>query len=136
MNLSGKCLCGAVSYSTAATPLFAGNCHCNDCKKSSGSGYSPTMFFPADAVSITGEVKYFASEGSSGKKVSRGFCPTCGSQVFGKPASAPGMLAIRAGSLDDTSQYEPQMDIFTSHAVAWDAMDDGLPKFIKMPPAD
>lgn len=134
MNFSGKCLCGAVSYTCTGEPVFAGNCHCNDCKKSSGSGYAPTIFFQESNVSIFGEVKYFESQGKSEKIVSRGFCPTCGSQVFGKPAAMPGMIAIRAGTLDDISKYKPQVDIFTSHAVAWDVMDESLPKFPEMPP--
>lgn len=136
MKLSGKCLCGKVSYTSSVEPVFAGNCHCNDCKKSSGGGYAPTMFFPEENVSISGEVKYFESKGRSGKMVSRGFCPTCGSQIFGKPDLMPGILAIRAGSLDDTSRYRPEIDIFTSHAVAWDVMDRSLPKSPEMPPQD
>ena len=134
MTLSGRCLCGSVSYTCSAEPVFAGNCHCNDCKKTSGSGYVPIMFFPEESVSISGEVKYFDSKGRSGEIVSRGFCPTCGSQIFGKPAVLQGLLGIRAGSLDDTSAYKPQVDIFTCHAVAWDVMDESLQKFSEMPP--
>lgn len=134
MNLSGKCLCGAVSYTCTSEPVFAGNCHCNDCKKSSGSGYAPAMFFLEDGVSISGGIKYFQTQGKSGQTVSRGFCPTCGSSICGKATAMPGMIGIRAGSLDDTSKYEPQIDIFTSHATAWDVMNEDLPKFPEMPP--
>ncbi len=136
MKMSGKCLCGAVSYTCSTDPVFTGNCHCNDCKKSSGSGYSPTMFFPENSVSVSGEVKYFESKGRSGKNVNRGFCPTCGSQLFGKPEVMPGLLAIKAGSLDDTSKFTPQIDVFVSHAAPWDVMDQDLPKFPEMPPQD
>jgi len=136
MNLSGNCLCGAVSYLCKVEPVMAGNCHCNDCKKSSGSGYSPTLFFPEPSVSISGEVKFYESKGKSGKLVSRGFCPNCGSQLFGKPEVLPGLIAIRAGTLEDTSKYKPQLDLFTSHAVEWDVMDESLPKFSEMPPEE
>lgn len=136
MSLSGKCLCGAVSYTCSVDPVLAGNCHCVDCKKSSGSGYAPTMFFPIDSVSITGDVKYYESTADSGKLINRGFCPNCGSQIFGKPEAFPDMLAIRAGSLDDTSQYKPQLDLYTSHGADWDVMDESLPKFPEMPPAE
>ena len=136
MSISGKCLCGAVSYTCSIPPVFSGNCHCNDCKKTSGSGYATAMFFPEDSVSISGKVKYFESKGSSGKMVKRGFCPTCGSQMFGIPEVMPGMLAIRAGSLENLSDYEPQMDIYTSHSTVWDVMAEGLPKFPEMPPQD
>jgi len=134
MSLSGKCLCGAVSYTCEVDPVFSGNCHCNDCKKSSGSGYAPTLFFPEDSVSVSGEVKYYDRQGGSGKTVSRGFCPQCGSQLFGKPGVMPGVLGIRAGSLDDVSAYTPQSDIFTSRAAAWECMDQDLPRFPDMPP--
>ncbi len=134
MSLSGKCLCGKISYTCEGEPVFAGNCHCTACKKSSGSGSAPTIFFAAEHISIVGEATYFESMGASGQIVSRGFCPTCGSQLFGKPAVMPGMIAIRAGTLDDPSMYKPQVNIFTSCAESWEVMDDNLPQFLEMPP--
>lgn len=136
MSISGGCLCGAVSYSCSGESVMAGNCHCVDCKKSSGSGYAPSMFFPEASVAILGEVKYFSSRGKNGAEVSRGFCPNCGSQLFGKPSATAGLISIRAGTLDNANHYKPQLDIYTSHAVAWDAMDDKLPKFPEMPPGE
>ena len=135
MNMSGSCLCGSVKYTCSGEVAMAGNCHCLDCKKASVSGYAPTLFVPESSLKITGEVKYYESTGSSsGTKVKRGFCPNCGSQIFGKPGALPGMLAIRAGSLEELSQYKPQIDIFTSRSPAWDCMDPNLPKFAEMPP--
>jgi hypothetical protein len=134
MNLSGSCLCGAVTYTCTSNPVLSGNCHCLDCKKASGSGYAPTLFVSENAISIAGEVKYYERIGNSGKQARRGFCPHCGSQLFGKTETMPGLLAIRAGSLTDLSQYKPQADIFTSRAPAWDCMDISLPKFAEMPP--
>ncbi len=134
MSLTGRCLCGAVRYTATGSPAFAGNCHCGDCKKSSGSGSAPTMFFPRANVAITGEVKYFASQGGSGATVERGFCPNCGSQLFGRPGTLPDMIGIRAGSLDDPSKYAPQLDIFTRRACQWEPMDEALPKFPDAPP--
>jgi hypothetical protein len=99
-----------------------------------GSGYAPTVFFPENAVSISGEVRRYSSTGDSGKSIQRGFCPTCGSQLFGQPAAMPGLLAIRAGTLDDTSMYKPEINIFTSSAATWDHMDPSIPSFPEMPP--
>lgn len=136
MNLSGSCLCGSVTYICTSEPVLAGNCHCLDCKKASGSGYAPTFFVPESAISITGEVKYYERMGNSGHLARRGFCPNCGSQLFGKPDAMPGLIAVRAGSLNDLSQYKPQIDIFVSRAPAWDCMDPALPKFQEMPPRE
>lgn len=130
-NLSGSCLCGAVTYTCTAKPILAVNCHCLDCKKASGSGYMASFFVKKEAITITGEIKYYEYQSASGNPTWRGFCPQCGSQLFGN--AMPGAIAVRAGSLDDPAQYRPEMDVFTSRAPAWDCMDAALPKFETLP---
>jgi len=71
--------------------------------------------------------------GDSGKRVSRGFCPSCGSRLFNAIAARPEIVAILAGSLDDPSIYKPIVDIYTSSAQPWDHMDPQTVKFLKMP---
>jgi hypothetical protein len=129
----GGCLCGAVRYESSGDSVFSGNCHCRDCQRSSGSGYTPALFVPAQTVKIQGEVKYFESLADSGKKISRGFCPKCGSQMFSKLEILPDMLGLRAGTLDDTSQYHPRVDIYTDSAAHWDVMNSELKKFSRSP---
>ncbi|MBM2805457.1 MAG: aldehyde-activating protein [Deltaproteobacteria bacterium] len=131
---SGGCICGAVRYECSAEPVVSGFCHCRDCQRETGSGFGATLFVPRNAVRITGEVKYYDGKGDSGQVVSRGFCPTCGARLFGKPALLPELLAIRAGSLDDPSRFRPERDIYVSSAQPWDFMNPALPKFAKMPP--
>ncbi len=132
-EFKGGCLCGAVRYECSAEPVWSGNCHCRDCQRISGGGYVSTLFVPEATVTITGDVKYFDKNGDSGHRVARGFCPTCGSQVFGKPEIIPGVLGIRAGSLDNPELYHPTMDIYTASAQPWDFMNPDLPKFPQLP---
>jgi hypothetical protein len=132
--LTGGCLCGAVHYTCAAEPVYSVNCHCRDCQKASGSGYAPIVMLPMAAVTVTGEVTYYASAGDSGQSVKRGFCPVCGSQLFGQPAIMPGVLGIKAASLDEPARYQPVADMYVGSAQAWDAMHPDLPKFAKAPP--
>jgi len=136
MNLSGSCSCGAVTYTCSSPPVMSGNCHCRECRKASGSGYAPTFFVPENTITIRGEVKWYERKGDSGQPVKRGFCPQCGSQMFGRPGIMQQMVAVRAGSLDDPTQYRPQVDIYTGDAPAWDCMDPALPKFPKAPPME
>lgn len=79
---SGRCLCGEISYSVNAELLFAGNCHCKDCQRSSDSAFTPAMIFPEKSVTILGKASYFESASDSGNIHKRGFCSTCGSQLF------------------------------------------------------
>jgi hypothetical protein len=133
-TFTGGCLCGAIRYQCSAEPIWSGNCHCRDCQQISGSGFVATFFVPENSVSITGEVKYYEKNGDSGHLVRRGFCPICGSQVFGKPEIVLDVLGIRAGSLDNPALYQPTMDIYTASAQPWDFMNPALPKFPKLPP--
>jgi hypothetical protein len=110
------------------------NCHCRDCQRATGGAYASVLLVPRNAVKITGEVKYYDVKGGSGNILSRGFCPTCGSRLFGKPEVRPELLSIMAGSLDDPSSHRPAMDIYTASAQPWDYMNPELPKFPKMPP--
>ena len=132
-RFTGRCICGSVHYECADDPIAAGNCHCRDCQRASGSAYAAALLVPAGALSITGEVKYYDVTGDSGGIVQRGFCPTCGARLFGKPAAGTGIISIMVGSLDDPSWYRPQADVYTVSAQLWDYMNPDLPKFLKLP---
>jgi len=134
MKMRGGCLCGLVRYQCDQAPVLQFNCHCRDCQKSSGGPFSPIAFFPANSVIVTGEIKYFESVGGSGKKNFRGFCPTCGSQIFGKVEILPALLSIRAGTLDEPSHYTPKAHIYVSHAAHWDHLDTSLTAFAEAAP--
>ena len=130
MNLkyTGQCLCGEIQYSTDAEPLFSGNCHCKDCQRASGSGYVAAMLFTEKNVQVTGEAKYFASTSDSGNLHHRGFCPNCGSQLFAKFSNHPGLLGIKAGTLNHASQYVPKLDFYVASTAPWDFMNPQLGK--------
>jgi hypothetical protein len=86
------------------------------------------MLFPEKSVSISGEAKYFGSASDSGSVHRRGFCQNCGSQLFAKFSAMPGMLGIKAGTLDNPSNYVPKLDFYVASAVPWDNMCPQLPK--------
>jgi hypothetical protein len=61
-----------------------------------------------------GTPKYFDVMADSGKTTMRAFCAECGSRLFGEPGSAPDVVTIRVGSLDDPSRFWPSLDIYTA----------------------
>lgn len=126
MILQGGCLCGAVRYQCKDRAALQFNCHCRDCQKSTGGPFAPIAFFPTESVTISGEVRYFQSRAGSGKIIRRGFCPSCGSQLFGVVEILPGLISVRAGTLDDPSLFRPRANLFTRHAVCWSPLDAGL----------
>ncbi len=52
-------MCGAVHYECSADPLAIGTCHCQDCQRATGTVFATAMVVPREAVTITGEVKYY-----------------------------------------------------------------------------
>ena len=132
MAFTGGCLCGAVRYE-GQTQMGGGHCHCNDCRRTSGSGHGSHMIVPEDAFHVTGEVRFYDAPADSGNIVSRGFCPNCGSAIFSRNSGMPGMVFVRASSLDDPEVFQPQMVVYTARAPSWDHMDRALPSFEGMP---
>jgi hypothetical protein len=55
---------------------------------------------PKAALTLNGPVKKWSGVGSSGKAVHRLFCSECGSPIAHEPDAAPGITAIKGGTLD------------------------------------
>jgi len=132
MAISGGCLCDNVRYD-CQEEAGGGHCHCIDCRKTSGSGHCSHMIVPESAFSVTGEVSFFDKPADSGNMVSRGFCQNCGSAIYSKNSGMPGVIFVRASSLDDPEVFKPQMVVYTNRAASWDVMDGSLPRFAGMP---
>jgi hypothetical protein len=124
-------MCGAIRFTCSAEPLLTFNCHCRDCQKATGAAFVTAIGVPSAAVTITGQPKYYSVEADSGNKISRGFCPDCGSRLFVKTSGRADAIGIHLASLDDPSCYQPTMDIWISSAQKWDYMNPSLQKQLK-----
>jgi hypothetical protein len=130
---SGGCYCKAVRYESRAQPKFTANCHCKDCQRFSAGAYVSVFAVPVDAFTCTGDVTWYEVTADSGNTFARGFCPRCGTPLFGKSSGMASIVIVRAGTLDDGSWYKPAIDIYTESAAAWTAMNGELPKFPRGP---
>lgn len=118
-KLEGGCLCGAVRYSIEGDPAAAMVCHCTHCQKQSGSAFSTILGVPEGQVAIDGSPASYADSGESGKSVERQFCGICGSPLFSKVEVSPGMVWVKAGTLDDPSGFAPAAHIWTRSKQCW-----------------
>ncbi len=133
-QITGGCLCGAVRYECSADPIFAANCYCRDCQHSSGTAMASVMLVPKPAFKLTkGQLKHYEVTGESGGRVSRGFCGDCGSPIISLISASSEMLAIKAGSLDDTKLFNPMVNVYMASAPGWAPVLPHLPKFDKQP---
>jgi hypothetical protein len=126
----GGCACGAVRYECSAAPVAMVNCHCRDCQRAGGAGFSPTVVVPAAAFRLLGaEPKRHSTTAESGHTAHRAFCGECGSPLFASSPARSDFIGIRAGSLDDPSWFEPQVEVWTASAQPWDRLRAGVPHF-------
>jgi hypothetical protein len=132
--IEGGCLCGAVRFSIGAAPLAARACWCRLCQYLGGGTATVNVCFPADAVTIRGEVRDHENIADSGNRMRRGFCPSCGTPLFSAAEARPHLLFVRAGALDDPGLMPPQATIWTSQAPDWACIDPAIPAIDRQPP--
>ncbi|MDF1720595.1 MAG: GFA family protein [Minwuia sp.] len=85
----GGCICGGVRYRVTGSPVIVAHCHCRDCQRGGGGGHSTGAMFPVDRFRLTGPVRQYQLVSSQGTRVTRSFCPTCASPIFGRNDGAP-----------------------------------------------
>lgn len=113
---TGGCLCGKVRYRLTAEPAAVAVCHCTHCQRQGGAVFSTNLMVAEANFVQTGETKVFTDKGDSGMAVWRHFCPACGSPIISKIEAMPGMVAVKAGTLDDMSGLTPGVEVYTDHA--------------------
>ncbi len=132
MQLSGHCHCGAVSYKVDGEPVRMAQCHCNACRRTTGSGHLVQAFFKKNDVAISGKTQTHQSTSDNGNMRTRHFCPTCGSRLFAENSKAPGAIGIAVGSFDDSSWFKPEIILYVSERPAWDMIDPDIPTHEQM----
>lgn len=115
----GGCLCGAIRYRIDGAPAASIVCHCTHCQKQSGSAFSTILGVSEGQLAIAGEPVGYADRGESGKAVERQFCGTCGSPLFSRVEASPGMVWIKAGTLDEARGFTPAAHIWTRSKQGW-----------------
>ena len=116
-------------------PVLTAVCHCRACQKQTSLAFSVLVVLPKGSLRFEGPgLSAFEHLGGSGQPVTRKFCPRCGSPVVADVAVTPGWEWLMAGTLDDPSWLEPQMNIWCSSAQPWVSMDESVPAHAGSPP--
>ena len=128
-TLRGSCLCGGVEFEVEHAPETLRYCHCESCKKLSGSIGTVNGRVPSNAIRILAGREllqtFQPAEGSA-----KTFCRACGSNLFGGGWPDSETTSVRASALDDSFDARPSAHIFVRSVAAWETLpDDGLERF-------
>ena len=116
---TGRCLCGAISYTLKSEPVMMAVCHCTHCRRQSGGVFSTNIMVPEADYLQRGETRIYQDQGDSGQAVWRHFCGDCGSPILSRVGAMPGTVIVKAGTLDDWSGLAPTVEVYTDHAAPW-----------------
>jgi hypothetical protein len=126
---SGGCVCGSIRYVCSRAPVATLNCHCLDCQRSSGAPFASGIIVRMSDMTITGTPKTYSARASSGGLATRSFCSDCGSPLFTRGETAPEVMSIRFPTLDNPSEFQPMLDIWTSSAQPWVCLSQAIPHY-------
>ena len=125
---SGSCLCGRNRYVLRASPLYAGYCHCSQCRKFSGAACSAFLGVKAaDLDTVAGDAALLGCHWKTATTRMR-FCQQCGSSLYVEKLQQ-GIVHVRMGTLDGPSPLQPMVHVFVGSKADWVEITDDLPQF-------
>lgn len=133
-TFKGSCLCGAVQYEVSGDLDRFYHCHCQRCRKATGTGHATNIMVKQASLDwLAGETLLKRYKIPEARRFYSHFCSQCGSAM---PRDVPELEAviIPAGSLDGDVSLKPEARIFWDSRADWSCSGDGLPVFAEYPP--
>jgi len=124
--LAGGCFCGAVRYEVADDFLYALNCHCSGCRRTTGSAFKPFAGIERGKIRIV--------KGDGGLLIvgddlnNDTHCRTCGSLLFSVVRDGA-YVHVAMGTLADLPAIRPTAHIFVGSKASWHTITDDLPQY-------
>jgi len=133
-KLGGSCLCGSVRYEINGEAQRFYHCHCQRCRKATGSGHASNLFvMPESCLTwVAGEELLKRYKVPEAERFYNCFCSQCGSPMPRVVPELEGVL-IPAGTLDGEPPIQPGARIFWDSRALWSCSDDGMPVFHEYP---
>ena len=124
---SGGCLCGAVRYEISGELEPIQVCHCGQCRKAQGGPFATNIPLERTRFRLLSGASRLAEFRASPQK-KRVFCHTCGSPIYSARDTQPGVLRLRAGTLDEPVRTKPEAHYHVASRAAWWPLEDNLPR--------
>ncbi|QPC93304.1 GFA family protein [Mesorhizobium sp. INR15] len=124
-KLAGKCFCGAVHYTVANEFIYAANCHCSNCRRTTGSAFKPIAGIERNKLDlIKGQDKLLIFGERDGNDT---HCKICGSLLYSIVREGA-FVHVAMGTLVDEPSIRPTAHIFVGSKAGWFTITDDLPQ--------
>jgi len=125
-RLAGMCLCGAVRYDVADAFAYAMNCHCSNCRRTTGAAFKPIAGIERGKFSLTRGADNLLIVGEPDGNDTH--CKTCGSFLY-SVVNGGAYIHVAMGGLVDDPSIRPSKHIFVGSKAPWYTITDDLPQF-------
>jgi hypothetical protein len=123
--LSGSCYCGAVRYEVADEFRYAANCHCSNCRRTTGSAFKPFAGIESGKLTVTqGKDTLMIFGEPTGHNA---HCRLCGSLLYSLVRDGA-YVHVAMGTLIDAPAIRPTRHIFVGSKAPWFTITDDLPQ--------
>lgn len=114
-----SCSCGALRIRCRGEPTRRSICHCDACRRRTGSAFSFNITFGVDQVTVEGDARTYVRRADSGRTCTFHFCPICGSTGFYTLEMRPGFVSVPAGSFGSAQPFEPAVSVYNHVREPW-----------------
>ncbi len=126
MKLTGRCLCGNCTWETTGKPNWAGNCHCESCRRHCAAPFTSFFGINNGHWQWTGATP---AELNTSVGVTRYFCSECGTPMAYHNVKWAHEVHFYLAAMDDVGALSPQFHVHWAERVPWLYVNDDLPKF-------
>ncbi|MET3650324.1 GFA family protein [Dyella japonica] len=128
--LAGQCYCGAVRYQVHDAFVYAANCHCSQCRRTTGSAFKPFAGIEREKLAVV--------QGANGLLIvgepdgHDAHCAACGSLLYSVVRDGA-FVHVAMGTLVDAPSIRPNKHIFVGSKAPWFEITDDLPQYLEFP---
>ena len=121
MTQTGRCLCGQISYELSGDVIATAVCHFDHCQRQSGGAFSVNLIAMESQLAVSGDLATFEDRGENDDAVYvyRRFCGSCGSPIYSAMIEPAGLIAVKAGTLDEKSAVAPNVEAWCEQKQPW-----------------
>jgi hypothetical protein len=124
--VTGECYCRAVRYAVADEFSYALNCHCSNCRRTTGSAFKPFAGIARDKFGVTDGSDHLMIYGEETGHDAH--CRRCGSLLYSVVREGT-FVHVAMGTLVDAPSIRPTAHIFVGSKAPWHDITDELPQY-------
>lgn len=125
-KLNGQCYCGAVAYEVEDAFVYAANCHCSNCRRTTGSALKPFAGIERQKFAVVKGEDDLLIFGDAENHDAH--CKACGSLLYSRVREAA-WVHVAMGTLVDAPTIRPTHHIFVGSKAPWYEITDDLPQY-------